>query len=233
MRQLVFCGLLACCFLALGSAFAQDSKAPTAEDALKKRLEAHEGKLADLRAAMLKECDDALAKVDETLKKAEKDLSEAKGEARGKAFEAVAKARGERIHLAQLRSSIERRIQLDEEHRPVPPLTEEQRLGLHTAPVSAVVVAQLALKKDEGIVVDRVDDNSPAAKAGLKAHDVLVQLAGKPVPANGAAFRKLLAELKPDEAVEVVVVRAGKPEPLKGLTLPAAKTPPVKPEGNK
>jgi hypothetical protein len=65
--------------------------------------------------------------------------------------------------------------------------------------------------------------NSPADKAGLKAHDILLELNGKPVPASPEEVAKLVAGIKADTPVDAVVLRKGKRETIKGLSLPEAK----------
>jgi C-terminal processing protease CtpA/Prc len=93
------------------------------------------------------------------------------------------------------------------------------RLGALVAPPSETLIAQLGLPKDKGLVVEQVVPDSAAAKAGLKVHDVLLELNGKPIPSNAVELRKLLADLKPDTAVDLVIVRKGKQETIKGLKL--------------
>ena len=58
----------------------------------------------------------------------------------------------------------------------------------------------------DGLAVDAVRDDSPAAKAGLKAGDKIVKLAGKEVK-NVQDYTAILGELKADEIYEVWVVR--------------------------
>ncbi len=99
----------------------------------------------------------------------------------------------------------------------------EPRLGTGVAKPSATLADQLDLPHDQGVVVERVVPNSPADKAGIKPHDILLELNGKPVPADPAGVAKLVAGIKADTPVEAVVLRKGKRETLKGLTLPEAK----------
>ena len=63
--------------------------------------------------------------------------------------------------------------------------------------------------KDGRAVVVQVDANSPAAKAGLTAGDMLTRLDGKPV-AGPASVRELLAAKGPGDAVQVAVLREDK-----------------------
>jgi hypothetical protein len=97
------------------------------------------------------------------------------------------------------------------------------RLGALVEKPNAALADQLDLPKDQGVVLSEITPDSAAAKAGLKAHDVLLELNGKPVPSDPAAFAKQLDEIKPDVKVDAVVLRKGKKETVKDLTLPEAK----------
>jgi C-terminal processing protease CtpA/Prc len=93
------------------------------------------------------------------------------------------------------------------------------RLGVLPVPPSPTLRDQLNLPEGKGIVVAKVLPGSPAAKGGLKEHDVLLELNGKAVPSDDAGLRSMLADIKPDAAVDVVVLRKGKRETIKGLKL--------------
>jgi len=99
------------------------------------------------------------------------------------------------------------------------------RLGARVAPPGETLADQLNLPEGKGLVLEEVRADSPAAKGGLKAHDILTELNGKPVPSDPNEFRKLLDEIKPDAKVEAKVLRKGKEQTIKDLTLPEAKAP--------
>jgi beta-lactamase regulating signal transducer with metallopeptidase domain len=101
------------------------------------------------------------------------------------------------------------------------------RLGVQVSKPSDALVDQLDLPKDQGQVIEQVIPDSAAAKAGLKRHDVLLELNGKAVPADYQEFVKEVAEIKADAKVDAVVLRKGKKEMVKGITLPDAKPEPV------
>ena len=65
--------------------------------------------------------------------------------------------------------------------------------------------------------------NSTAAKAGLKNNDIVLELSGKKVSNNPAEFIKLLGSFKAGELMDIVVLRNGKRETLKGVSLPTAR----------
>jgi membrane-associated protease RseP (regulator of RpoE activity) len=99
----------------------------------------------------------------------------------------------------------------------------DPRLGAHVARPSATLADQLDLPKGQGLVVENVAANSAAEKAGLKAHDILLEVGGKAVPDKVEGFLKVLDGVKAKTPVDVVVLRKGKKETLKGLSLPEAR----------
>jgi hypothetical protein len=146
---------------------------------------------------------------------------------------------GEDDRVRELRAEVEalRRLaerqaeQLRQEigRRPPPAIfagsaVEEQagRLGVRVRPPEPALVAQLGLPAGQGVVVVQVRDGSPAARAGLRAHDVLLAVGGRPVPAGLAGFAGLVAGADPGRRVGVVVVRKRKRVTLPGLVLPGA-----------
>jgi aminopeptidase YwaD len=60
----------------------------------------------------------------------------------------------------------------------------------------------------DGLLLDGVRDNSPAAKAGVKAGDKVVKLAGKDVR-NVMDYTYILGEMKAGEEYEIIVLRGG------------------------
>jgi Zn-dependent M28 family amino/carboxypeptidase len=73
---------------------------------------------------------------------------------------------------------------------------------------------------DEGLLLDGVRDDSPAAKAGLKAGDRIVKLAGRDVR-NVNEYTAVLSEMKAGEEYEMEIVRGT--ERLKLKITPAAR----------
>jgi hypothetical protein len=97
------------------------------------------------------------------------------------------------------------------------------RLGARVEPPGATLTEQLDLPKGQGLVLREVLPDSAAAKAGLKRHDILLELNGKPVPDQIPGLIQLMNDIKADAKVDAVVVRKGKKETIKGLSLPDAK----------
>jgi aminopeptidase YwaD len=73
---------------------------------------------------------------------------------------------------------------------------------------------------NDGLLLDGVRDDSPAAKAGLKAGDKIVKLAGRDVR-NVYDYTYALGEMKAGQEYEVELVRAG--ERIKVVITPAAR----------
>jgi membrane-associated protease RseP (regulator of RpoE activity) len=99
----------------------------------------------------------------------------------------------------------------------------EGRLGVMLDRPDSTLAEQLDLPKGQGLIVTQVAADSAAAKAGIKSHDILLELNGKTVPNDTRELMKILADIKPDKPVDAVVLRKGKKETIKGLSLPEAK----------
>lgn len=61
----------------------------------------------------------------------------------------------------------------------------------------------------EGVVIVAIEDNSPAAKAGLVANDVIVSIDGNQVNNSGELKQYLYKNVKPGEKIEVEYYRNG------------------------
>jgi len=97
------------------------------------------------------------------------------------------------------------------------------RLGVRVERPTDALASQLDLPVGQGLVCVDVPAESVAGKAGIKPHDILMELAGKPVSSNFPDFQKALAEVKANAAIDIVVLRKGKKETIKGVKLPEAK----------
>jgi len=76
----------------------------------------------------------------------------------------------------------------------------------------------------DGMILDGVRDNSPASKAGLKAGDKIVKLAGKDVR-NAMDYTYVLGSMKPGEEYEVEIIRGTEKMTLKVIPAPSARRP--------
>src|SRR2546425_2381266 len=83
-------------------------------------------------------------------------------------------------------------------------------LGVGIQPLTADLAKSFRLSQTDGTLVTSVSAGSPAAKAGLKQGDVIVEYDGRPVGRAGDLPRAV-AETPVGRAVPVKVVRDGKP----------------------
>ncbi len=69
-------------------------------------------------------------------------------------------------------------------------------------------------EEKEGVLVGGVADNGPASNGGIKAGDLIVEIAGKSVT-NLETYMVVMAQQKSGQALDVAVIRAGKKMTLK------------------
>jgi serine protease Do len=81
-------------------------------------------------------------------------------------------------------------------------------LGVHIQPLTAALAKQFDLKNDKGALVDEVEPNGPAAKAGLQNGDVILQFNGKPI-GDARHLSLEVASVPPGEKVPVRLWRDG------------------------
>ena len=86
-------------------------------------------------------------------------------------------------------------------------------LGVSAEEASEALTAQLGLSSGEGLVVSYVAADSPAAKAGFKKNDVLVEFRDQ-LLVHPAQLRKLVQSHKEGDTVSLSFYRAGKKEKL-------------------
>lgn len=92
--------------------------------------------------------------------------------------------------------------------------------GMRLTKVTAALQEELGLPENEGLVVAGVDANSQADRAGLKLNDVVVKINNKAVPNDAAGFAKLVKDQNATDPMDLVVVRNGKEETIKGARMP-------------
>jgi hypothetical protein len=88
-------------------------------------------------------------------------------------------------------------------------------LGVECLPVMPALRAQLSLPEKQGVLVAAVMPDSPAAKAGVKQHDVLVRVGGKPLGEVRDLVRAI--EAAKGAKVKIELIRGGKPLTLEAL----------------
>jgi serine protease Do len=87
-------------------------------------------------------------------------------------------------------------------------------LGVDISEVTPERVGALKLKEEQGVEVLMVDQDSPAGKAGLKEHDVILTLNGSEVE-SGAQLRRIIHETPPGRTVTIGISRDGQQQTVK------------------
>jgi hypothetical protein len=86
-------------------------------------------------------------------------------------------------------------------------------LGVAVEETSDALSSQLGLKPGEGLTVDLLAEGSPAAKADLRKHDVLVDLDGQML-VDPHQFRKLVRMHAEGEMIKLTYYRGGKKQTI-------------------
>lgn len=87
-------------------------------------------------------------------------------------------------------------------------------LGVHLQELNKDLAGYFGVKEDEGVLILKVEEDSPAEKAGLKSGDVIVELDGKKVTDAGKVSKVVSAYEEGDE-IEIKVVRHKKGQTVK------------------
>lgn len=86
-------------------------------------------------------------------------------------------------------------------------------LGVETHEVTAEDAKELKLPAERGVVVAGVTEDSPAAKAGLKAKDVVTEVNGQRVE-GAAQFRRMIHEIPAGRTAQLTVWRDGRAQTI-------------------
>lgn len=96
-------------------------------------------------------------------------------------------------------------------------------LGVDTRDITADRMTDLKLKEEHGVEVTLVDQDAPAGKAGLKEHDVILNLNGSQVE-SVEQLRRMIHEIPPGRLVTLGISRAGQPMTVKAQLADRKKT---------
>jgi hypothetical protein len=88
------------------------------------------------------------------------------------------------------------------------PMEKATYLGVATSPVSAAIREQLKLQRGIGVVVERVERDSPAEQAGVKQYDILEKF-GDQLLVDGKQLAILVRLNEPGASIPLTVVRQG------------------------
>src|SRR5262249_31401112 len=81
------------------------------------------------------------------------------------------------------------------------------RLGVAVEGISPAMAEHLNVPPGVGVLVTEVMPGTPAEKAGIKNNDILLKIDGAMVPSGTEDFTKLIASLKTNVPLDVVVIR--------------------------
>jgi serine protease Do len=81
-------------------------------------------------------------------------------------------------------------------------------LGVEIGEVTGEKAKNLRLSSTRGVIVDDVEPDSPAAKAGVREDDVITQYDGQPVEGT-VQFRRLVRETPPGRTITLAILRGG------------------------
>lgn len=89
-------------------------------------------------------------------------------------------------------------------------------LGIEGQDITPQLAESFNLKDVQGVIVAGIQRNGPAAKAGMRAGDVIVGVNGETI-SDRRTVMDLIAQIKPGEKLTVKVLRAGKTIKLKAI----------------
>jgi serine protease Do len=85
----------------------------------------------------------------------------------------------------------------------------QPRLGVVATDIPEQVAAEFRMTVRDGALLNSVLEGSPAARAGLKAGDIVTHINGKRIQ-DGGDLRRVLRSMKPGDRVELIVMREGR-----------------------
>jgi serine protease Do len=87
------------------------------------------------------------------------------------------------------------------------------QLGVQIQPMTPEFAAKLDLSEARGVVVSAITPNSPAARAGIRAGDVIRGFNGTPVT-DGNTLRNSVASTRPGTQVNLTIMRDGREQQI-------------------
>ncbi|NIM18960.1 MAG: PDZ domain-containing protein [Candidatus Latescibacteria bacterium] len=86
-------------------------------------------------------------------------------------------------------------------------------LGIYFDELNKTLAQGLGLDIERGILVNQVLEDTPAERAGLQHHDIIIEFDGKPVR-DGQRFRLMVGNTPVGSEVPIVIIRDGKRKKL-------------------
>jgi serine protease Do len=164
-----------------------------------------EGKLASLSQELAKE--EAVMSSPE-MAKLQNLSAQLEGKLEGKQAEIEAKAEEMAARAQELTSRIQDEVQDNAPRLFVSSDEGSGWLGVEIGEITPENAKDLKLSAARGVVIQDVEPDSPASKAGLKEHDVVLQYDGQMVEGT-VQFRRLVRETPAGRAVALVISRDG------------------------
>jgi serine protease Do len=161
------------------------------------------------------QAEEARQQAEEARKEAQAQAEEARKDAQAQAEDARKQAEEARKEAAKARTEANKVRQAARAQARAARVAAAAARGSYLGVVDPTDVrpeqaASLKLKEGRGVIIGMVDHDSPAGKAGLKEHDVILSLNGKPVE-NTEGLRQLIRETPPGKTVPVGISRDGQP----------------------
>jgi serine protease Do len=177
----------------------------------------------DSSAAYLQQAEQVQREVQAELAKAQQEISRAVQEVTRKVVgkniaKKMAAHRGAMLADLHARQAELAALVQEKVTREVGPLlalqdSESGWLGVQIADVDAQNVKELKLPAERGVLITEVEADSPAAKAGLKANDVVTEYNGQRIE-SATQFRRMVRESLAGRTVQLTVWRDGRAQTL-------------------
>jgi len=87
-------------------------------------------------------------------------------------------------------------------------MVERGWLGVGIQSLTPELAVSFKVSKDEGVLVNSVDDGAPAQRAGLMQGDIIISFDGESVP-DSKSLQKLVAETRVGKSVPLRIIRDG------------------------
>ena len=123
---------------------------------------------------------------------------------------------GERVELVVWRDGARKKLRVKLGERPAEERMaekeegKESKLGVQVQALTDDIAKQLGYEDEEGVVVSWVDPNGPAAEKGIRRGDLIVRIGRREIT-SVKEYDKAVKELKPGEAVMLLIKRQDRP----------------------
>ena len=129
---------------------------------------------------------------------------------------------GDAVEIGRVRDKREQRVKVQLEATPARGAGARRarvdylrgaHLGARIEELSPDLASYFSTEADQGVLVTRVPEDSPAAKAGLKAGDIIVGMSGEPIRTPRDLYT-WMDERKPGDVAKVEILRRGKKQTI-------------------